>query len=644
MLSERQVSPFNGAARSVLLLGLEGASLVMGLALLALGESSVELVLRNTLPPPGRSLFALAVLAGGLLVALVALASFWRGPELSWRAARRLSHLAAPLIPLAVAPLLFRPFWAQRTTLYLVCLAAFGLLLERCLRLCFAEARLGERAAQLLRVESWSRWAPAVVVCAAALYAAWASYLTILNHHRFLTGAYDLGIYDNLMYSALKGHPFQSSVLFGERGGNSLCTHAEYGMLLFLPFYALRPSAEALLVIQALMFGGAAIPLFYFAASQLPRWQAAVVALAYLLFAPLHGAQFYDFHWLPLAMFFHFLLYWALCRGKSWVIALTLLVLFALREDTAPGLAVLGLALMLSGARARLGALIAGVSCVWFALNKFVIMPSLGSWWFDLLYKDLIAPGEHGGGSIFKTLLINPLYVLGTLLSEAKFAYLLHLLAPLAFLPLRRPLFALFLIPGALFTLLTSDYGAATSIRYQYPSHWIPYLFLATVLSLRLLRDVSPRNALAALATLCATVTFHSAVFGAALNPSSFLVVGKPLAFSLTAEERESYAELQRVLALIPKDASVTATDFEAPHLSNRVKLYAVGQDVSAGEYLLVHVRSLHLGATRDNVMKLLGEYPYGLVTRVPGRIYLFKKGVTSPDTHLAIRELRRAR
>ena len=36
---------------------------------------------------------------------------------------------------------------------------------------------------------------------------------------------------------------------------------------------------------------------------------AVTVAFAYLMFAPLHGPNFYDFHWMPLAVFFHFLLY-----------------------------------------------------------------------------------------------------------------------------------------------------------------------------------------------------------------------------------------------------------------------------------------------------------------------------------------------
>lgn len=641
-LSEPRPTLFNETARSLALLAVIGASIVLGLATFAVGGNVWPMLARNALPRAARSALASCVLGGALVPPALVLFALRKSSALDVAAIRKLGRAASPLIPLAFYPLLFQPQWARYPLEYLVCLAGFALLLERCLSVALVELRFRALPALQSRTERWSRAAPIVVSALAAAYAAYTGYLTILNHHRFLTGAYDLGIYDNLMYNALDGHPFRSTVLFGSRPGNSLSTHAEYGMLLFLPFYAMHPSAEAMLVIQSLMLGGAAIPLYFFAATQLPKLYAALLAIAYLLFAPLAGPQFYDFHWLPLAMFFDFLLYWAIARRKNVVVALCVLALFSLREDTAPGVAVVGFYLMLSGARPKLGAILTVLSLAWFGINKFVIMPALGSWWFDALYKDLMAPGESGGGSVVKTLLTNPIYVLRTLLTQAKFEYALHLLAPLAFLPLRRPKLLLFLIPGALFTVLTTDYAATTSIRYQYPSHWIPYLFLAAVLALRMLRRCSSLQSGAALATLCAAVTCHSAVFGAILNPSSFSVVGKPLAFSLSDDEKASYAELEQVMARIPKDASVTTTDFETPHLSNRATVYAIGQDDSAGQYLLVHARSIHLGATKEHVLKLLHDLPYRLVTRVPRRVYLFERGEPTPETAAAIREISR--
>lgn len=269
-------------------------------------------------------------------------------------------------------------------------------------------------------------------------------------------------------------------------------------------------------------------------------------------------------------------------------------------------------------------------------------MPSLGSWWFDQLYKDLVAPGEKGWGSIIRTLVVNPLYVLTTTFTQAKLEYALHLLAPLAFLPLLRARHLWFLLPGFVFTLMTTGYSATTSIAYQYTAHWIAFLFAASILAIRFLEKQAGHRSLAAIATLCVGVISHSAVFGVVLVPSSFIGGIVPIQFSLTAEEQARYHEFKNLVAKIPPHASVTSTDFEAPHISNRKVIYAIGQDDSAGEYLIVRADRLPIAATREHVHKLLREKPYGLVAKVEDRLYLFRQGQKSPETEAAVQALQR--
>lgn len=633
--------------RATILLGAEGAALAFFVACLVLGTRLPLMIQENGLASGDRNAILIAVLLAAVLPVAGIATHALRFPAEAGKIAETLSRLALPVLPLAAYPLLLvAPVWFSRPLNYLLLLSGFVLLLERCLDSAFAAlpARFATRLVAATRMESVKikRISLILVVCGASAYALYTGYLTILNHYRFGTGAYDLAIYDNLMFNALDGNPFRSTVLFGDRGGNSLSTHSEYGMVLFLPFYALYPSAETLLALQALLFGLAAVPLYLFALTQLPRWQALVLAGAYLLYAPLHGAQFYDFHWLPLTTFFQFLLYWSIARYKNWVTLFAVLVLFSLREDVAPGIALVGLYLMIGGGRARLGALLAVSSSVWFALNKFVIMPALGSWWFDQLYKGLIAPGEQGWGSIIRTMLTNPLFVLTTVFTQPKLEYALHLLAPLAFLPIRKPRLLWLLLPGFLFTLMTTDYYATTSIAFQYTTHWIPYLFAAVVIVLRALNEIAERRAAAALLALVFAVTSHTAIYGVVIAPSSFVGGILPIHFSLTDEEREHLNKVERLISMIPPRASVTSTDFEAPHLSNRPDLFAIGQDLSAGEYFLIDVERFKLGATRNNVHTLLRTKPYGLVAQDGTRLYLFRQGEKSADTEQAIAELMR--
>ena len=157
------------------------------------------------------------------------------------------------------------------------------------------------------------------------------------------------------------------------------------------------------------------------------------------MFAPLHGPNFYDFHWIPLAMFFHFWLYYAIANRKHWLTAAMVVVLFAIREDVAVGLAMLGLFLLFSGLRPRLGLVLAVVvgglvrascassSCRWRE-------PGTSRTCTTALFADGVATF----GSVIKTIVTNPLYTFGTLGSEAKLTYVGHMFVPLALLPCRR--------------------------------------------------------------------------------------------------------------------------------------------------------------------------------------------------------------
>jgi uncharacterized membrane protein len=500
----------------------------------------------------------------------------------------------------------------------------------------------------------------AVVVFGAAAYAAYMSYFTILNHHLILTTAFDLGIYDNLMFNALKGHPFHSPVLFGPGTRNYLAGHAELGMLLFIPVYALRPGTETLLIIQACVFGFAAVPLYLFAARNIPRPAAVLVSYAYLLFAPLHLPNFYDFHWLPIAIFFHFWLYYALASRRNVLLWLVLCVLFTIREDVAVGTAVLGVFLVVATDRFRTGLAMAAASAAWFVLIKFVIMPRLGSWWFDELYKGLFADGQTGYGSVVRTLLSNPAYVVSSLLTADKLIYVLHMTAALAFLPLRRPMLWLLFVPGALFTVLTTEYRPTTQIGFQYTSHWIPYLFLAVVLSLKDLGSSTAgfsfaaegRNALAPLdqlgrvrffagcATLAVCAVCHSSAFGAVMQREKIIGGFREVRFDMTADERARYRALRQLVDKIPRDASVAATEYMSPHVSTRRESYVPRQPLGKPDYILVSNKEVH-GDPLRRLAEVFRQFPYVLVGTTSNEFYLFRLGQPNDLTNSALRGMR---
>jgi uncharacterized membrane protein len=627
--------------------GLALSSAAIGWSALLGTDRGPEFLVQNTLAAADRLALVFGIFGGvavsGLLV-LVAL--IWkRWSAVPWL--ERANVAIAPIAVFAFLPTLLVPSaWFRNPLPFLVMLSGLVLLLERLLRAWlrqFSPAFSGlfglprgkarELALRLLPL--------AIVVSASASFAAFVLYYSVQQHHRLATAAYDLGIYDNLMYCAIRGQPFRSTVLLGPDGGSYLVGHAEFAMLLFAPFYWLWPRAEALLTLQAVVLGFAAVPLYLFARTQLPRASAVVLALAYLVYAPLHGSCFYDFHWLPTTIIFQFLLYFAIATRRNWLLAACYVVLTLIREDVSVGLTMLGLFLLVSGIRPRLGLVMTICSAVSFVAIRFGVMMLAGSWVFpNLLYGQLVVPGENGFGSVIKTLITNPSYVVGTLLDPKKLSYFLHLMAPLAFLPLRRALLVLLICGGTLFTFLTTAYEPTVSINFQYPAHWIPYLFAAVVLMLGALSkglDGAIRRR-AALGAVVFGVMTHSYVFGAILQHETYIGGFLPLPYKITDTEQRTYASLRKVIARIPPQASVAATDMEVPHVSNRLSVFTLNSIHADADYLLVNSNAVSSG-TRNMLKDAASRNDYGLVVK-DGPFYLFKRDFVSPETDAALQAL----
>jgi uncharacterized membrane protein len=631
-------------ALALLTLAGVGFSLVLFAQIVTLGEQRRnDFLLGNGLWQSGRARLLVTLGVGALVPALAAAILLLRRPHLR-PAVTRLARVLSPLLLIGLTPALFNLSLSHINQLHYLLLMSLVVL---------AGEPLGR--ASLASMAEW-RWAGArrlwqrlprpssrvffvtIVLLAAAGYSVYVGYFTILNHRRLATTAFDLGIYDNLLYNAMHGQLFRSPVLFGPAGGNYLAGHAEFAMLLFVPLYALKPGPETMLILQAAVLGFAAVPLYLFATTQLSRPMAAAVALAYLLYAPLHGPNFYDFHWLPLAIFFHFWLYFALATHRTSLAVVMVAVLFAFREDVAVGLALLGLFLTVTGVRPRFGMVLTVASVVWFALVRFVIMPAAGAWYFQAFFNELYADGQDTFGSVIKTIITNPVFFLSTIEREAKLTYALHMLAPLAFLPLRRPVMLLLVLPGFFFTIMTTGYAPTLSIAFQYTTHWIPYLFLAVVIALVILRrqdggnPVAPR---AAVAVMVLALLSHSYTFGAILQRSNFVGGFRRVEFTMSDVEKERYGQLKELLAMIPRTASVAATENECAHVSTRKVVYPLRWPPGPVDYLLVgrsHVDGLALESLRPT----LADDSYGLLAERGKELFLFKRGHRAAETDAA--------
>jgi hypothetical protein len=250
-----------------------------------------------------------------------------------------------------------------------------------------------------------------------------------------------------------------------------------------------------------------------------------------------------------------------------------------------------------------------GASC--FVLEKLFWMRGLAGETFAGNYGRLVAPETVGFGGVFQTLISNPLYVLGAVLSTEKLVLALQLFVPLAFLPVRRAKTLFLLIPGAVIIGLATDSPAVAQIHFQYVCHFVPYLFIAAVV---VLASMGRRQRIAALAAVALGTAIATQHFGALLH-EDFKVSFQEVSFSWSAEDDRHLADLRAIIGAIPPDRSLAVGDYEGAHTARRRHLLDIKSGIHGSDYVLYGVRSFRWGGL-DEVRAALASGVYGVVAR----------------------------
>jgi uncharacterized membrane protein len=556
-----------------------------------------------------------------------------------------LERLALRLSPLALAgwvPFLFDArLWVDRQLLFLLMAAAFGFGAWASARTVLAtppafpglaeawRARRLPWAGPMVLARRRLAWAaaridaPLAVTCVAAgAYAVYFAAITVAHHRNLGTSSFDMGLEDNLMWNLVHGGPIFRSTPFDGPTGTHLRHHATFFSYVLAPIYRLAPHPETLLVVQAALMGGAAIPLHLHARRHLAPWTATVVALVYLAYPPLHGANLYDFHYLPLGVFFLWLVLYAVEARRRALAVVAALLAISVREDVACCLAVLGVFLLLSGKAARAGVLLAAAGGGYFLIMKLAVMPhfAAGRESFVNQYAGLLPPEAHGFSGILQTVVGNPVFTETVVVEPAKLVYVLQLLVPVLFLPLARPIGLLLLLPGFLFTLLSTGYAPLSQISFQYTSYWTAFVFIGVVLQLarvRRARDASDasgptRQRALAVGVVAATLAC-TYLDGAVLQHDTLRGGFQPFAIGTTPDDLARRAELAALIAQIPPDARVSASERLLPHVSGREDAYTMRFGLYDADYLLFQMPMRN--DERDRVLPVLSDGTFGVVS-----------------------------
>jgi uncharacterized membrane protein len=430
--------------------------------------------------------------------------------------------------------------------------------------------------------------------------------LALIRHWAFHSTALDLGVFDQVLWNTVHGR-FMESTLSLERCDphSFFLDHFSPALLLIVPFYAVFPRPETLIVFQTAALALGAWPVYLLARHYLRRSEERLVwVAAYVLSAPLAWITFYDFHEITLAVLPLGLAMYFLATRRTIPLLLSLGASFLVKEEL-PLIAIgFGLAL-LAQRRWGLGAVVAVASALWFLVTLKVIIPAFAA---GAPYQYLGRYASLGTDEfeIARTLVLDPLRVLRVLVSGewgSKIAFVVTLFAPGLGLALRsRWAIVPALIP--LGYLLLSDYGGQHTHHNQYGAPLIPLAFGASILGFATLADRQPLRRRLTGAVLVSAFAF-SLVHGALPFTPGFYdayLRGNPDRAPsegpiLVREAR--YEAFLPAVAAIPVDASISSRNFLTTQVPERRFNYQLNElDPCGAQYVILDYA--HPSVNRD--------------------------------------------
>jgi uncharacterized membrane protein len=378
------------------------------------------------------------------------------------------------------------------------------------------------------------------VWCASAAYAALYFVLGADRYVTYHSGA-DLGLFTQSVATVFTG--FSNTI----EGGSHFTFHFSPILYLCAPFLLAAHSPLALVALQAIACALVAPPLFWIASRRVSlRLAYGIVAVA-LLYPPLAGVTFTDFHEIGFAPAATLWLLWAVDARRWGLAALFATLTLGIKEDESLILVFAALVGAIYFARRGerdgvvFSAAAGGTAIVVFILYFSVVRPLAGATepWNPLhFYTWTRVVDPHGS---------TPWWSIG------RPAYFLEALIPLAFDPLFSPAFVLAL-PGFAECLFSHE-SLTYTMGQHYAATWIPYVLFSFVDAIARFERRKQR--------LARNLVLASIVLSV-LN----LTLASPTHWGHFLGPRTAHdAAIDRVLARLPPDLEVGTHDEFYAHL-----------------------------------------------------------------------------
>jgi len=292
------------------------------------------------------------------------------------------------------------------------------------------------------------------------------SLIGFTRHFALQTRAFDLGIFDQVLWNTLQGDFLLSSL---KDNTCLLGDHFSPFLILLIPAYALFQDPVTLLILQAAALS-LCIPVVYRLANQqlLDPRAAFCFAAAFFLFYPERSALHEDFHPEVMVQPLLFLAF-ILMKERKWGLFLGCLTLcLSAKENFAGIVFIFGLSLFLFEKQKRLGGFLAIFALFYLISVTRWIIPSISG-----------KPYLYCG--FYQSILEHPAAAMHQILSLDAVSYILKLFSPLLFLSFLHPPSLLLTLPVLAQNLL-SENEVTRSFSYHYTAGLSPFVFISAIM------------------------------------------------------------------------------------------------------------------------------------------------------------------
>jgi uncharacterized membrane protein len=468
----------------------------------------------------------------------------------------------------------------------------------------------------------------ALVLVLVIVYVTLFSVLAVSKHDAFETSAYDLGNYDQTIWNTIHGRPFRFTNMPGM--DSRLALHFEPILLPLSLSYLVYSDPRTLLVLQTVMVGLGALPVFWLAREKLNSDLAALVfSLAYLLFPALEKANLFDFHAVTLAAPFLLYAFYFLQSKRYGLFTLFAILAMSCKEDIPLLVAMLGIYMFVFQKARKAGVLTFVGSGCWFYIAMFLIQPRFSPIGQNIHLERYAHLGQTPQEMV-STVLTQPGLIWEQLTVEARAGhYLCQLLMPVAFTSLLSPQTFLISLPSLAINLLSQYRPMHEMNKYHYAAPLVPFVIISGIYGTEFLAQMTSKwlnsslkkaiHCLTGLILVCSLIYHYFYGFTPLAQRFRF--------YRITDHDRLG----EELVALVPPEAAVSAHWKLNPHLSQREKIYMFPR-IEDAEYVFLDVTRdswpVHPVELCERVNQLLRE-GYGIRASQDGYI-LLQKGLAN--------------